>query len=68
MVLAFGVNDMGSTMMEENVVSKAGTVFAQGVRELRWAIERAGFQPRQRDYWYKPVVGRDGCGLQGRGV
>jgi len=52
MALAFGADDMGSTMMEENVVSKAGTVYSQGVRDLRWQIQQAGFEPRQRDYWY----------------
>lgn len=55
MALAFGADDMGSTMMEENVVSKAGTVFAMGVRELRWQISQAGFEPRQRDYYYNLV-------------
>jgi cyclic dehypoxanthinyl futalosine synthase len=56
MALSFGADDMGSTMMEENVVSKAGTVFALGVRDLRWQIQQAGFTPRQRDYWYRPVA------------
>lgn len=55
MALAFGANDMGSTMMEENVVSKSGTVFSLGVRELRRQIRQAGFEPRQRDFFYNPI-------------
>jgi cyclic dehypoxanthinyl futalosine synthase len=51
--LAFGVNDMGSTMIEENVVSAAGTVHAMNEREIVAAIRDAGFVPRRRDMTYR---------------
>ncbi len=50
--LAFGVNDMGSTMIEENVVSAAGTVHSMNEREIVAAIRDAGFTPRRRDMTY----------------
>ena len=50
--LAFGVNDMGSTMIEENVVSSAGTVHHMNEPEIVAAIRDAGFTPRRRDMIY----------------
>jgi cyclic dehypoxanthinyl futalosine synthase len=50
--LAFGVNDMGSTMIEENVVSAAGTVHSMDERQIVAAIRDAGFVPRRRDMTY----------------
>jgi cyclic dehypoxanthinyl futalosine synthase len=50
--LFFGANDMGSTMIEENVVASAGVSFMLPESELRRLIETAGFQPRQRDCFY----------------
>jgi cyclic dehypoxanthinyl futalosine synthase len=50
--LAFGVNDMGSTMIEENVVSSAGTVHHMNEPEIVAAIRDAGFTPRRRDMVY----------------
>jgi cyclic dehypoxanthinyl futalosine synthase len=50
--LAFGVNDMGSTMLEENVVSAAGTVFQMNEPEIVAAIRDAGFKPVRRDMTY----------------
>jgi cyclic dehypoxanthinyl futalosine synthase len=51
--LHFGCDDIGSTMMEENVVSKAGAPTKQkwsmSPEELRWYIRGAGFIPAQRD-------------------
>lgn len=52
LALFFGANDMGSLMIEENVVSSAGTVFHLTVAEIRRAISEAGFIPRQRDVHY----------------
>jgi cyclic dehypoxanthinyl futalosine synthase len=51
--LFFGANDMGSVMMEENVVSAAGTVYHLTEREIRQLIEDAGYQPRKRDCYYR---------------
>jgi cyclic dehypoxanthinyl futalosine synthase len=50
--LAFGVNDMGSTMIEENVVASAGTVHAMDEPEIVAAIRDAGFMPERRDMTY----------------
>ena len=50
--LFFGANDMGSTMIEENVVASAGVNFMLPETELRRLITTAGFKPRQRDCYY----------------
>ncbi len=50
--LFFGANDMGSTMIEENVVASAGVDFMLSVQELQRLITTAGFEPRQRDCCY----------------
>jgi cyclic dehypoxanthinyl futalosine synthase len=50
--LAFGCNDMGSTMIEENVVSAAGTTFEMNEREIVRAIRDAGFTPVRRNMRY----------------
>jgi cyclic dehypoxanthinyl futalosine synthase len=52
LALFFGANDMGGAMMEENVVSAAGTTYDMGVRELCRLIRDAGFVPSQRDQYY----------------
>ena len=53
--LAFGANDMGSTMIEENVVAAAGTRFMLARDELVRLIRDAGFTPVQRDTLYREV-------------
>ncbi len=53
--LAFGSNDMGSTMIEENVVAAAGTRFMLARDELVRLISDAGFTPVQRDTLYREV-------------
>ena len=53
--LAFGANDMGSTMIEENVVRAAGISHAVTVEELVRLIAAAGFTPVQRDTLYAEV-------------
>ncbi len=50
--LFFGANDMGSTMIEENVVASAGVDFMLSREELTRLITKAGFEPRQRDCYY----------------
>jgi cyclic dehypoxanthinyl futalosine synthase len=52
--LAMGVNDLGSLMLEENVVAAAGTHFEYTQDELRKMAEEMGFTLRQRDYYYRP--------------
>ncbi len=51
--LFFGANDMGSVMMEENVVSAAGTTYCLTEAEIRSLITGAGFQPRKRNFHYQ---------------
>lgn len=53
--LCFGANDMGSTMIEENVVAAAGTHFMLAREELVRLIGDAGFTPVQRDTLYREV-------------
>lgn len=53
--LVFGANDMGSTMIEENVVAAAGTHFMLARDELVRLIRDAGYAPVQRDTLYREV-------------
>lgn len=53
--LAFGANDMGSTMIEENVVRAAGVSHRMSVDEMVWCIRGAGRSPVQRDTLYREV-------------
>ncbi len=57
--LRFGADDMGSIMIEENVVSAAGASTSANERDLRYQIREAGFIPKQRDILYD-YVERDG--------
>ncbi|HVP43100.1 MAG TPA: cyclic dehypoxanthinyl futalosine synthase [Terriglobales bacterium] len=50
--LRFGGNDVGSVMLEENVVKAAGTSNCTTEEELRRIIRDAGFRPAQRDTLY----------------
>jgi cyclic dehypoxanthinyl futalosine synthase len=52
LALFFGANDMGSMMMEENVVSSAGTIHRLDERAIRHLITAAGFTPRRRNQRY----------------
>jgi cyclic dehypoxanthinyl futalosine synthase len=51
--LRFGGNDVGSIMIEENVVSQAGAHHRSSEEELRRIIRDAGFVPKQRDTLYR---------------
>lgn len=55
LALFYGANDMGSTMIEENVVSSAGVDFMLPEKELRRIISKAGFKPKQRDCYYNLI-------------
>ncbi|MCX6887293.1 MAG: dehypoxanthine futalosine cyclase [Verrucomicrobia bacterium] len=50
--LKFGANDLGSIMIEENVVSQAGTTFKMTVPDMHRLIADLGYEPHQRDNWY----------------
>lgn len=52
MALMFGANDMGSLMIEENVVSEAGTVHHLTLDTIRRCIADTGYIPRQRNVFY----------------
>ncbi len=54
--LFFGANDLGSTMIEENVVRSAGASFTAGRSDLEHAIRAAGFEPVQRRSDYSEVA------------
>src|SRR6266508_5720779 len=53
--LRFGADDMGSIMIEENVVSAAGASTHANERDLRYKIREAGFIPQQRDILYNYI-------------
>jgi len=53
--LYFGANDLGSTMLEENVVRAAGVQFRMSIEDMRRLISEAGFEPVQRNCYYEPV-------------
>jgi len=54
--LKYGANDLGSIMIEENVVSQAGTTFRMTVADMQRLISELGYEPRQRDNWYRLVT------------
>jgi cyclic dehypoxanthinyl futalosine synthase len=60
--LRFGADDMGSIMIEENVVSAAGANNEANERDLRYQIREAGYRPQQRDILYNNI-NRDVDGL-----
>ncbi len=51
-----GVNDMGSTMFEENVVSAAGTTYAMSSDAIEKSIRALGFEPRRRNVYYEELT------------
>src|SRR5205807_6492434 len=57
LALYFGANDMGSLMIEENVVSSAGTVYHLTLEQIKSAIHEAGYVPRQRNVFYELIDG-----------
>lgn len=53
--LMYGANDMGSLMIEENVVAEAGVIHYLTLDQIRSAITEQGFVPRQRNVFYELV-------------
>jgi len=53
LTLAFGADDLGSIMLEENVVRAAGTAYQMSIDNMTQLISRAGKIPAQRDSQYK---------------
>lgn len=62
MALFFGANDMGSLMIEENVVSQAGTTHHLTVDTIRHCIAESGYIPRQRNVFYEYIDDPDSGG------
>ena len=58
--LRYGANDMGSVMMEENVVSSAGTTYCLNEATICHLIRDAGLVPAQRDNQYDLLRIHDG--------
>jgi cyclic dehypoxanthinyl futalosine synthase len=58
LALLFGANDMGSLMIEENVVAEAGTVHFLTLNQIRDSIAELGYEPRQRNVFYQ-LLDRD---------
>lgn len=55
LALAYGANDMGSLMIEENVVAEAGTVHYLTLDQIRDVISDLGYEPRQRNVHYQLI-------------
>lgn len=55
LALIFGANDLGGTMLEENVVAAAGAHYKMSVAEMEYLIRDAGFTPRQRTTQYELI-------------
>ena len=55
LALYFGANDMGSLMIEENVVASAGTVHHLSLDQIKRAIRDSGYIPRQRNVFYEYI-------------
>jgi cyclic dehypoxanthinyl futalosine synthase len=55
LALFFGANDMGSVMIEENVVASAGTIYRMTAEQIKASIREAGYIPRRRNVWYEVV-------------
>ena len=60
--LAFGANDFGSTMIEENVVAAAGVTFRLSENEIKHLITSAGYRAQRRDHLYQMVEMEQGRG------
>lgn len=55
LALLYGANDMGSLMIEENVVAEAGTVHHLSLEQIRHCISDLGYIPRQRNVFYELI-------------
>jgi cyclic dehypoxanthinyl futalosine synthase len=55
LALLYGANDMGSLMIEENVVAAAGTVHHLTLEQIKRAIRELGYEPRQRNVFYELI-------------
>ncbi len=65
LALHFGANDMGSLMIEENVVAEAGTVHHLTLETIKRLIRDAGYIPRQRNVFYEYIDSVDSADQSG---
>jgi len=65
LALHFGANDMGSLMIEENVVAEAGTVHHLTLETIKRLIRDAGYIPRQRNVFYEYIDSADSVDQSG---
>ncbi|MCF7707694.1 MAG: dehypoxanthine futalosine cyclase [Verrucomicrobia bacterium] len=59
LALKFGANDLGSIMLEENVVSSAGTSYRMTAADMERLISELGYEPRRRNVLYELVADSD---------
>lgn len=64
LALHFGANDMGSLMIEENVVAEAGTVHHLTLETIKSLIRDAGYTPRQRNVYYEYIDSDESAGQE----
>lgn len=55
LTLGFGADDLGSIMLEENVVRAAGTAYDMSIKKMAGLIRGAGRRPAQRDTEYRII-------------
>src|SRR4029077_1333195 len=55
LALFYGANDMGSLMIEENVVASAGTVYYLSLEQIKQSIRESGYVPRQGNVYYQYI-------------
>jgi cyclic dehypoxanthinyl futalosine synthase len=60
LALYYGANDMGSLMIEENVVAEAGTVHFLSLDTIRRCITDTGYIPKQRNVFYQIIDDQPG--------
>lgn len=53
--LKYGANDLGSIMLEENVVASTGLRYMMSLDEMKRLITEMGYEPHQRDTFYRLV-------------
>src|SRR6184192_3430199 len=68
LALLFGANDMGSLMIEENVVASAGTVYYLTLEQIRSSIREVGYVPRQRNVFYQLIDEASACVSESAGA
>ena len=53
--LHYGANDVGGTLLQENVLKLANNPYKAGIDQIVHLIKSEGFQPIQRNTFYEPI-------------